>query len=187
MTARTLIALATFLCGIAIATGAPVTYRASFTETRALSAAGPTLVLDGHVVFQPGRKLVWAIETPYRYHLIIRNGMVEEHLPDGTTRASTLSKKPWAAALFRLFSALFSGNSGALARYFRVTTVPGGLRLVPRSRVLAQSVRDIEVEGRAPPRAVTIRQHGGSTTRLVFQFGSALPHGASDAAAAHRG
>lgn len=171
----------------AAAAPAPATYRARFTETRTLPAVKQPLVLHGRIEFRPGKRLVWAIEKPYRYRLVVHDGRIAEHLPDGTVNTHALSKTPWAQALFDLFSALFGGDSAALSRYFHVERTADGFTLAPRSEVLARSVKRIAVTGRPLPDTVTIVEADGSRTRLAFQATSPLPPAASAAAAATGG
>lgn|GEM_PF-3392268 len=165
----------------------PATYRARFTETRTLAAVKQPLVLHGNVEFRPGQRLVWAIDKPYRYRLVVHDGRLAEHLPDGTVHKHPLSKTPWAQALFDLFSALFGGDSSALSRYFHVDRTADGFTLVPRSEVLAHTVKHIAVTGRPLPDTVTIVEADGSRTRLAFQATSPLPPAATAAAAATGG
>lgn len=169
--------------GALAAAAAPANYSARFTETRTLPGVKQPLVLHGTVSFRPGQRLVWAITAPYRYRLAIQAGRIEEQLPDGTTQSGPLAKAPWAAALFELFSALFGGDTGALARYFEVTQTAGGFVLVPRSKVLAQSVTRIAVTGRPVPEAVAIQEASGGRIELRFDAHSPLPAVAAPATA----
>jgi len=169
------------------ASGAQATYRATFTETRTLPSMKKPLVLHGDITFKPGKKLVWAIERPYKYRLIVQDGRIEEHLPGGGVNTGALSKTPWAAALFDLFSALFGGDEGALARYFHVNPTAQGFTLVPRSEVLARSVQRIAVTGKPLPATVTIEEANGSRTRLAFKATSPLPPVPATAAATSGG
>lgn len=186
MTARLAPAFAASL--IALSTAAASTpYSADFTETRSLQGSQQPLILHGHVAFLPGQRLDWAITRPYRYRLVVHDGRIEEHLPDGTVQTSALAKSPWAAALFDLFSALFTGNTDALARYFKVAPHAQGFDLVPRSKVLAQSVARIVVVGAPVPRTVIIEEADGGRTRIAFQAHSPLPPAGTEPAPADGG
>ncbi len=143
-------------------------YAAHFTETRTIVGMSRPLVLHGEIHFTPGKRLLWAVNKPYRYQFEIADGKIEETLPDGSRHSNPLAKTPWAEALFKLFSALFGGDPNALARYFKVSSSADGLVLVPRSEALAKWVARIVTVGKPVPRTVTIRESDGSATRLDF-------------------
>ncbi|MGH8224666.1 MAG: LolA family protein [Gammaproteobacteria bacterium] len=157
-------------------------YAAQFTETRTLAGMNNPLVLHGEIRFTPGKRLLWAVNKPYRYQFEIAGGEIEETLPDGSRQSKPLAKTPWAEALFKLFSALFGGDPNALARYFEVTSNAGGLVLVPRSAALAKWVARIVTVGKPMPRTVTIEDSDGSATRLDFSTLGPTPTTAAAAA-----
>lgn len=166
---------------------AAATYSAQFTETRALPGVATPLELQGRVEFQPGKRLEWTITRPYSYRLVIRDGRIDERLPDGTAQDRPLGRTPWAAALFNLFNALFGGDRGALERYFAVTPRPDGFVLVPRSQTLAKSVQRIVVTGKPLPVSLRIDETGGGSVELRFKIRTPLPATAAEPPATSRG
>ena len=141
---------------------------ARFTETRTIPGVKQPLVLHGTLRFIPGRELLWAIKKPYRYRFEIADNEIREVMPDGTHKREPLEKTPWAKALFKLFSGLFSGDSHALARYFDIDKKAHALVLTPRSKVLAKWVTRITAHGRPLPHEVIIEQSDGSRMRLAL-------------------
>lgn len=152
---------------LASAAGAS-SYDAQFSETRTLPGMSRPLVLHGEIRFTPGKHLLWAVNKPYTYRFEIAGDKITETLPDGTRQTKPLAKTPWAEALFKLFSALFGGDSDALARYFEVSPGADGLVLVPRSATLAKWVTRIVTVGKPLPHTVTIHGSDGGATRLDF-------------------
>lgn len=149
-----------------ISSMAPVA--ATFTEARTLPGINQPLVLHGRLRFTPGQHLSWVIQQPYRYRLEISGDTITQVMPDGTRKARPLSKTPWAQALFKLFSGLFSGDKHALARYFDIVKKADTVVLTPRSEILAKWVTRITARGEPLPREVTIEQSDGSQTHLTL-------------------
>jgi hypothetical protein len=139
---------------------------ANFTETRTIPGVKQPLVLHGKLQFTPGRHLLWAVTKPYSYRFEIAGKHINEVMPDGSHKSEALAKTPWAQALFKLFSGLFSGDTHALARYFDIDKKAHALVLTPRSKVLAQWVTRITARGRPLPHKVIIEQSDGSRMRL---------------------
>lgn len=154
--------------GPAPAAAAASSYAARFTETRTLPGMSRPLVLHGEIRFTPGKHLLWAVNKPYTYRFEIAGDKISETLPDGSRQGKPLAKTPWAEALFKLFSALFGGDPGALARYFEVSPNADGLVLVPRSATLAKWVTRIVTVGKPLPHTLTIHESDGGATRLDF-------------------
>lgn len=180
MTARLALALAIAIFATT-AGAAGTSYSAAFRETRTLPEMQQPLVLHGEVTFIPGRRLEWTITRPYHYRLVISGGHIVEQLPDGSRHVGPIEKTPWASALFNLFSALFEGDTGALPRYFKVTHTDNGYVLVPRSEMLAHSVKRITVAGKPLPETVIIHAADGGSTRLDFHAYSPPPATAASA------
>ncbi|MGH8273251.1 MAG: LolA family protein [Gammaproteobacteria bacterium] len=163
----------------------PVPYAAHFIERRSIPDMKQPLVLSGTIRFTPGRHLLWAVEKPYHYRFEIAGKTIEQTLPDGSQKREALAKTPWAAALFKLFSALLGGDPQALTRYFDLTRSGDKRVLIPRSRVLAKWVTRIVAVGAPLPHTVTIVGVDGAETRIEFTpIGEAPPPPIQPAAAA---
>lgn len=156
------------LAGVSAPAAGASSYAAQFTETRTLPGMSRPLVLRGEIRFTPGKHLLWAVNKPYSYRFEIAGNEITETLPDGSRQSKPLAKTPWAEALFKLFSALFGGDPGALGRYFEVSPSTDGLVLVPRSATLAKWVTRIVTVGKPLPHTVTIHESDGGATRLDF-------------------
>ncbi len=154
--------------------GATPVVRGAFTQERTIPALRTPLVTRGTLTLWDKHGLLWKQTDPAAPELRISATGVASRTDGGWSSGSSPRSAAW-------LSALLGGDMQVLSSTFAITLTGDAkawrLDLAPKSRVMAQMITGIRVEGGASVEHVTIEDVNGQSTRLIFSglVGAAEP------------
>ncbi len=150
---------------------APV-LRADFTQEKQMAAFRKPLQTRGQLTFASGQGVIWQIEAPLKVAYVLGEDRIVEIGEDGVAQVRTARDIPGLAQVGVLFRSLLSARVDALAELFTVTlegTLDAWrLTLIPKPGPVAQSMREVRMNGGRHVERIRIEEANGDTVILVF-------------------
>jgi hypothetical protein len=155
----------------------PAVVRGAFVQEKHLRALPQPLISRGKFVLARESGLLWLLETPLRQdYRITKAGIARRDTQNGD-RWELLPGKSAGAEQNRLFLAVLQGDSSGLQRDFDLKLKGRAdawqLELVPRSLLLQQIFKQINIEGGELVQRIELMETQGDSTVLKMIDSSA--------------
>jgi hypothetical protein len=153
----------------------PAVVRGGFIQEKHLRSLPQPLISKGRFVLAKESGLLWLLETPLRQDYRITDAGISRRDPG--TGWKMLPGKSAGAEQNRLFLAVLQGDSSGLQRDFELTLEGDAgawkLQLVPRSLLLQQVFKQINIEGGELVQRIELLETQGDSTVLKMIDSSA--------------
>lgn len=152
------------------------TVQARFRQTKELKLFERTLVLEGRIALEQPMRMIWHVEKPVRYTMLMADGRLKQWDED-TDQVQTIKidDEPAAKEVFRQFHAWLVGDFVAIRKAYDATVVsrePITLVFVPKPKtVIAEVVRQVQLTMGTDYRYVSrlrINETNGDVTTIQF-------------------
>jgi hypothetical protein len=152
----------------------PDVIHGQFTQEKHLRALPQPLISKGSFVLAKNHGLLWLLKTPLQQdYRITANGIARRD----TNGWQLLPNKSAGAEQNRLFLAVLQGDSSGLQRDFELalsgTAQQWQLTLTPRSMLLKQVFKQINIDGGALVQTIELLETQGDSTLLRMQDSTA--------------
>ncbi|MBR7195588.1 outer membrane lipoprotein carrier protein LolA [Pseudomonas sp. 14A] len=152
----------------------PDVIHGQFTQEKHLRALPQPLISKGSFVLAKNHGLLWLLKTPLQQdYRITANGIARRD----TNGWQLLPNKSAGAEQNRLFLAVLQGDSSGLQRDFELalsgTAQQWQLTLTPRSVLLKQVFKQINIDGGALVQSIELLETQGDSTLLRMQDSTA--------------
>ena len=147
--------------------GEPAVVKGPFIQEKHLRALPQPLVSKGQFVLARDHGLLWLLQAPLKQDYRLDAQGISRRDPDGW---QTLPNKSAGAEQNRLFFAVLQGDSSGLQRDFELSLQGDAqhwqLRLTPRSMLLKQVFKQIDIDGGQFVERIQMLETQGDSTVL---------------------
>ena len=149
----------------------PAVVHGGFVQEKHLRALPQPLISQGKFVLAKDFGLLWLLQTPLRQdYRITQEGIARRDTKAGGDGWKMLPGKSAGAEQNRLFLAVLQGDSSGLQRDFELSLTGNAdawqLRLMPRSLLLQQVFKQINIDGGALVQRIELLETQGDSTVL---------------------
>lgn len=157
----------------------PVVVRGSFVQEKHLRALPQPLVSKGRFVLAKEFGLLWLLNTPLKQDYRITPVGIARRETDANSGWQLLPNKSAGAEQNRLFLAVLQGDSSGLQRDFELQLKGDEkawqLTLIPRSLLLQQVFKQINIDGSALVERIELLETQGDSTLLKMLDSQSVP------------
>lgn len=157
----------------------PVVVRGSFVQEKHLRALPQPLVSKGRFVLAKEFGLLWLLNTPLKQDYRITPVGIARRETDANSGWQLLPNKRAGAEQNRLFLAVLQGDSSGLQRDFELQLKGDEkawqLTLIPRSLLLQQVFKQINIDGSALVERIELLETQGDSTLLKMLDSQSVP------------
>jgi hypothetical protein len=144
-----------------------------YTEVHFAKLLREPLTLRGQLDYSGGEKLGKRVDSPYKETTTIADGNVTIEREGRGAKTFGLDRAPDLQGLLASFSALLSGDSATMNRYYTIDETVDEhhwtLALKPRSDALAKHLNSIVIDGAdKEPRCFTMLQSDGDASVMLL-------------------
>ncbi len=141
-----------------------------FHQYRTLKGLTKPIVSQGTLAINPGRELIWEIESPMQATVRITAEGIQESV-DGVSGKILTSL--FHTELAKLLLLLHGGSLNDIERGFesRFTSDSAGytVTLKPKRKMVRKALSSIEIQGSCYPRRISIQFAGGDSVKIEFE------------------
>jgi outer membrane lipoprotein-sorting protein len=153
------------------------TLKTDFTQEKEMALFTDKIVLKGRIYIQKPGKIVWHVDKPIRYSVLITDKLIRQWDED-TDRVQeiSLSKNPIFQVVLNQLTVWFSGEYGSLLESHEVKVVkqdPLEMEFRPREKdISSKAIRSITItfrQDRAYLERIRIKELSGDVTTIHFK------------------
>jgi outer membrane lipoprotein-sorting protein len=152
------------------------TLKADFTQEKEMAMFKEKLVLKGRIYLEKPNKVVWHVDSPLRYSVLITDRLIRQWDEDtNQVQEISLTKNPIFQNVLNQLTVWFSGDYGSLIETNDVRLVkqdPVVIEFVPREKNIARKViKNITItfrEDRKYLQQIRIQELSGDITTISF-------------------
>lgn len=152
------------------------TVKTSFVQEKKMALFKKPMITKGMILLEMPEKLMWKIESPVQYVLLIDGKQAKQW--DGETKKTvsiSLAEQPVFAAVTQQLRAWFAGNYRALSKDYTIKKLEGeqlAFEFIPKPELpQAKMVKRISVTFQKDKKYIElfqIEENSGDTTKLTF-------------------
>ncbi len=153
--------------------------RSQYQQTRVMRVLKKPLLAEGRMIFSPDEGLLWQVEKPLSYQLVMTPSFFLQKNAD-KEQFITANEQPALFAISTVFADLLGGKLASAGQYFSIAGQSNmqdrwQLCLQPLTEPFSRLMSHILIEGGRTVHQVHFRDVGGDYTDIVFQSYSTAP------------